>query len=351
MESILNDLGNLPGLAWGVAAVALAFGAVLGRAVWPRAARTVQLVEGEFDPLLERLDRSDASAREEARISRQELGQQFSGFAEGLRRETAESRKTLDSRLDDFGKLQSEIAGVARTDLRNTVGQFGETLKGDLSARMDQFQTGLGERQSGFEKALADKFEIVAKQIEQLSKGNTEAQEKLRTQVEAKLEGLRQANEAKLEQMRLTVDEKLQGTLEKRLGESFKLVSERLEHVQRGLGEMQTLAVGVGDLKRVLSNVKDRGGWAEIRLGALLEQMLTADQFEQNVKINPSSNEIVEYAIRLPGKEDEDDVFLPVDAKFPKEDYERLEAAWEAGNLEGAKDRFGSHCANHRARG
>ncbi len=139
-------------------------------------------------------------------------------------------------------------------------------------------------------------------------------------------------NEKKLDQMRQTVDEKLQSTLEKRLGESFKLVSERLEAVQRGLGDMQNLATGVGDLKRMLTNVKARGTWGEYQLGAILEQILTSDQFEQNVQIKENSKEVVEYAIRLPGKDDAEDVWLPIDAKFPQEDYQRLLDAVESAD-------------------
>ncbi|HJS34339.1 MAG TPA: DNA recombination protein RmuC, partial [Pseudoxanthomonas sp.] len=142
-------------------------------------------------------------------------------------------------------------------------------------------------------------------------------------------------NAQKLEQMRATVDEKLQATLTQRLDASFSLVSERLEAVQRGLGEMQQLATGVGDLKRVLSNVKDRGGWGEVQLENLLEQVLTAEQFARSVKVRPDSNEAVDFAIRLPGRQDGDvPVWLPIDAKFPREDYEKLIEAQERGDAD-----------------
>jgi DNA recombination protein RmuC len=156
----------------------------------------------------------------------------------------------------------------------------------------------------------------------------------LRTSVERKLTELQLANSSKLEDMRHTVDEKLQGTLEKRLGESFKQVSERLEQVHKGLGEMQTLATGVGDLKRVLVNVKTRGTWGEIQLGNLLEQILTNEQYQRNVKTKPTEGSTVEFAIKLPGPEDGEGrfVWLPIDAKFPKEDYERLVDASERGD-------------------
>ena len=159
----------------------------------------------------------------------------------------------------------------------------------------------------------------------------------MRTGVEESLKTLRQENAEKLEQMRRTVDEKLHETLERRLGESFKLVSERLEQVHKGLGEMQTLASGVGDLKRVLTNVKSRGIFGEVQLAALLEQVLTVEQYAANIATKPGSGERVEYAIRLPGRSDEGTpVWLPVDAKFPREDYERLVDAQERADPEAA---------------
>ena len=152
--------------------------------------------------------------------------------------------------------------------------------------------------------------------------------EAIESKVESKLNAIQKDNSDRLEQMRAVVEEKLQSTLERRLGESFKLVSTRLEDVQRGLGEMAVLAQGVGDLKRVLTNVKARGGWGERQLQSLLSEILTAEQYRVNVATKPNSKEIVEFAIRLPGKADEE-VLLPVDAKFPKEDYERLLDAYE----------------------
>jgi DNA recombination protein RmuC len=156
--------------------------------------------------------------------------------------------------------------------------------------------------------------------------------ETLRGAVEQQLGRIQQDNSAKLEQMRQTVDEKLHATLEKRLSESFKQVSERLELVHKGLGEMQTLAAGVGDLKRVLSNVKTRGVFGETQLAALLEQVMAPEQYERNVATRPGSRERVEFAIKLPGNGGTP-VLLPIDAKFPLEDYQRLQAAQEAGDL------------------
>lgn len=156
--------------------------------------------------------------------------------------------------------------------------------------------------------------------------------ETLRASVEQRLERIQQDNSTKLEQMRQTVDEKLHATLEKRLSESFKQVSERLELVHKGLGEMQSLATGVGDLKKVLSNVKTRGVFGEVQLAALLEQVMAPEQYEKNVTTRPGSRERVEFAIKLPGGEDGEPVLLPIDAKFPLEDYQRLQAAEEAGD-------------------
>src|SRR5258708_4181527 len=175
----------------------------------------------------------------------------------------------------------------------------------------------------------------ISQRVEQLRDKNDEKLELIRKTVEVRLESLQKDNADKLEKMRMTVDEKLQSTLEKRLGESFKMVSDRLEQVHKGLGEMQTLATGVGDLKRVLNNVKTRGTWGEIQLENLMEQVLTGDQFERNVQIKKGSLERADFAIRIPAKDDENSIILlPIDAKFPIEDYQRLVAASETGDLE-----------------
>jgi DNA recombination protein RmuC len=168
---------------------------------------------------------------------------------------------------------------------------------------------------------LNDHNNFVAQQTQTVIGHQTTAQDRFRVSVDQRLEEIRR-----------TVDEKLHETLEKRLGESFQRVSENLERVHKDLGETQTLAQGVGDLKKVLTNVKSRGTWGEFQLGALLEDMLTPEQYEQNVKIRPRSPEVVEFAIKLPGRDEEQGhVWLPIDAKFPKEDYERLIQAQEHG--------------------
>ncbi|RLB66608.1 MAG: DNA recombination protein RmuC, partial [Deltaproteobacteria bacterium] len=170
-------------------------------------------------------------------------------------------------------------------------------------------------------KVQQEGLERLEKRVQSISEAHEIRFEKLRETVAVQLQMLQENNEKKLEQMRQTVDEKLQSTLEKRLGESFKLVSERLEAVQRGLGDMQSLATGVGDLKRMLTNVKARGTWGEFQLGDILSQILTPEQFAKNVQPKAGSGEIVEYAVRLPGSSDSSTIWLPIDCKFPQEDY------------------------------
>lgn len=215
-----------------------------------------------------------------------------------------------------------------------------------LSWRRDSGSTAAVQSQLGaLEKALernerllreemARNREESSRQIGMLTQSNEQKIEQLRQGVSTGLQQIQEDNSRKLDQMRQTVDEKLQGTLERRLGESFRLVSERLELVQKGLGEMQELANGVGDLKRVLTNVKTRGTWGEIQLGALLEQILTAEQYATNVAPKPGSLERVEFAIRLPGRDELEgkSIWIPLDAKFPKEDYERLLLAQESAD-------------------
>jgi DNA recombination protein RmuC len=223
---------------------------------------------------------------------------------------------------NELANLRQEAATHAREGRAETLTilkQGNETLLNGLGV--------LGQNQGERLQAFADT-------ISKLTASNEAKLEDVRKTVEAKLKELRDDNGARLEEMRRTVDEKLQTTLEKRLGESFQLVSDRLEKVHQGLGEMQNLATGVGDLKKVLTNVKTRGNWGEVQLGALLEQMLTPNQYEKNVRPNPSSSEVVEFAIKLPGRgEDDSAVWLPVDAKFFVEDYKRLHEAQERADL------------------
>jgi DNA recombination protein RmuC len=181
-----------------------------------------------------------------------------------------------------------------------------------------------------------DQLDSFSKQLMALARLNEEKLETMRKTLETQLWSLQEDNTKKLEQIRATVDEKLQSTLDQRLGESFKQVSERLEQVYKGLGEMRTLASGVGDLKKVLTNVKTRGTWGEIRLSHILEQILTPEQFEVNVATRKNSNERVEFAIKLPGQDADQEkiVWLPIDSKFPQEDYQRLMDARDAADKE-----------------
>jgi len=180
---------------------------------------------------------------------------------------------------------------------------------------------------------ISQNREELSKSLNAFSDTNEKKLEKVREVVERQLRLLQEDNSQQLEKMRETVDEKLHSTLEKRLGESFKVVSDRLEKVHQGLGEMQTLASGVGDLKKVLTNVKTRGTWGEIQLGNLLDQILTQNQYEKNIPTKKGSKDPVEFAIKLPGRDGEP-VYIPIDAKFPKEDYERLIQAQDDGNVD-----------------
>jgi DNA recombination protein RmuC len=221
-------------------------------------------------------------------------------------------------------ELREELARGRREDAeeafrdREERAQSANLLSQAVTTQVGQFGT-----------LQAERLEAFARELNRFSLGLDERFERLKLTVEGRLTAIQADNANKLEEMRRTVDEKLHATLEQRLGESFKLVSDRLEQVHRGLGEMQTLAAGVGDLKRVLTNVKTRGTWGEVQLSALLEQLLTADQFASNVATRPGSNERVDFAIRLPGKDDGAVVWLPIDAKYPIEDYQRLLDAQE----------------------
>ena len=223
------------------------------------------------------------------------------------------------------GELRQELSSQ-RTELMGVLAQ----LRADNDSRLEKIREAVGEK---LQDRLATSLRDNADRIEGLATSNAEKHVELQQRLRDELEKLRQSNEMKLEQMRATVDEKLQGTLEKRLGESFNLVSTRLEEVQKGLGEMQNLAQDVGGLKRVLTNVKSRGGWGEVQLARQLEDILTKDQYDENVAIKPGSAERVEFAVKLPGRDDlGTSVYLPIDSKFPQEDYERLLTAQERGD-------------------
>jgi DNA recombination protein RmuC len=295
----------------------------------PLEARLATIVEGQ--------ERAERAMREEIARSREETGQQ----GHLLRGEVAGSLKGIgETVFQNLGQLsnqqQAQLTQVlgalqqmtesSRSGAHQLREEVGTTLKGVS----DSVVRTMGEM-SAAQKLQLEGFSA---QIGTLTSSNGEQLDRLRVAVEGRLDQIRLDNTAKLEQVRQTVDEKLQGVLEQRLGDSFRSVSERLEQVHRGLGEMQTLASGVGDLKKVLSNVKVRGNWGEMQLGNLLEQVLTPDQYAANVATNEFNGTRVEFAIKLPGH-DLGPVWLPIDAKFPLEDYQRLVDAQEAGDVAG----------------
>ncbi len=251
----------------------------------------------------------------------------------GTRRTDDELRARAQMEMQEKGlvrlerELREELARGRREDAEEAFRDREE--RAQSSTLLSQVVT---TQVSQFGALQAERLESFARELSRFSLGLDERFEHLKIAVETRLTAIQADNAAKLEEMRRTVDEKLHATLEQRLGESFKLVSDRLEQVHRGLGEMQTLAAGVGDLKRVLTNVKTRGTWGEVQLSALLEQLLTAEQFASNVATKPGCNERVDFAIRLPGKDDGAVVWLPIDAKYPIEDYQRLLDAQERGD-------------------
>ncbi|WP_028008423.1 DNA recombination protein RmuC [Solimonas flava] len=306
--------------------IAALLGAFVGGLVAALLRRTPDAAAA-LKPELERFERAlrdeaAATRRDAAELTRgqrAELGETLTRFGTLLTQQHEQLRGTLAEKLDGFAaELRAQNQRLA--DTQRQLAEDALKARGEQAQQLARF----GEQQS-----LA---------LRQLVETQTQQAAALRASVDDNLKTLRKDNEEKLEQMRRTVDEKLHETLEKRLGDSFKLVSERLELVHKGLGEMQTLANGVGDLKRVLTNVKTRGGWGEVQLESILEQMFTIEQYAKSVMTKPGSREAVDFAIRLPGRgEDETPVWLPIDAKFPREDYERLLDAQERADVEAAR--------------
>ena len=267
-------------------------------AITSQAAQSAQALRGEFS--------------DQARANRTELSQAITQLASGITTQMGSTAQIQNSQLDSFAEQllkANQTNEIRSAQLKESVGQDARQNREETSNALRRFS----ETQ---ERKLSE----------------------VRTTLDEQLKSLQADNAAKLEEMRRTVDEKLHATLEQRLGESFKQVSDRLEQVHRGLGEMQSLAVGVGDLKRVLGNVKTRGIWGEVQLGNVLQEMLTPDQYESNVATRPNSNDRVEFAVRLPGRGDDITVRLPIDAKFPREDYERLLDAQERADAPAAEE-------------
>ncbi len=263
----------------------------------------------------------------------------MTGFFWMMRKWTAESAK-VQFYVDSVERNQDRIDRLIRDEMsriREDASSNAQRTRNEVSAELNHFGDAMQKAVADMVHFQQNQMEISSHQMQVVSKNSEDRIERIRDAVEIRLKEIREDNARSIEQLRLTVDEKLQGTLERRLGESFRQVSERLEQVHRGLGDMQNLASGVGDLKKLFSNVKSRGIWGEIHLENLLTDILSPGQYEKNVRTKDQGAEFVEFAIRLPGgREDEEPVWLPIDAKFPVEDYQRLVDAQEKGDTAAA---------------
>jgi DNA recombination protein RmuC len=283
-------------------------------------------------------DELQQALREDAERVGRELRNEVQESARGTRQELSQTlslfQQTLLTQQGDVARTQNEQIDSFRTQLAATQQQVGQSLQ-SATQSLAQLSQAARESQDAALKRFAD---AQGERLQALSQGNERGLELMRTTVEQRLQSIQADNEKKLEQMRATVDEKLHATLEQRLGESFKQVADRLEQVHKGLGEMQGLAKDVGSLNRVLTNVKTRGVFGEVQLAGLLEQVFTPEQYATNVETVPGSRERVEFAIKLPGQRtDGVPLWLPIDAKFPREDYERLLDAQERADAPAAE--------------
>ena len=257
-----------------------------------------------------------------------------------LKAQGQDLERDLKLDLGENRREHLEVAQGLRSEVGERIGQFTGATAGQLQefgTRLADFTRLTQEQLRNADEAQKQGARATVAELGKLREASDARLEAVRQTVEQRLDVLRNENTQKLEQMRATVDEKLQATLETRLGESFKLVSDRLEQVHKGLGEMQTLATGVGDLKRVLTNVKKRGTWGEMQLGALLSEVLTPGQYATNVETVPGTGKRVEFALRMPAPPDEPTCWIPVDAKFPIEEWERLQDALERSDADAAE--------------
>lgn len=320
----------------------------IGRTVDTRIRDLQDGIEAKLEATRGVLDRIRETVDSKLDTVRGDLGAGLKTHSESLVSALDRTGTARVERLDAMTRQVKEVADGSRTGLD----RIRETVDGKLDTVQKELASGLQAHSESLVTSLdrtgmtqIERLDAMTKQVKDAAEVNQTALERIRatfdTRVEelnqslgARVKELQEGNERKLEEMRQTVDEKLQGTLEKRLGESFKFVSDRLEMVHNGLGEMKNLATGVGDLKRIFSNVKVRGTWAEVQVAGILEQMLTPEQWSKNVNVKDGSLERVEYAIRLPGTKDEPNgcVWIPIDSKFPTEDYARLQSAAEAGD-------------------
>ncbi|HEV2081652.1 MAG TPA: DNA recombination protein RmuC [Brevundimonas sp.] len=285
-----------------LAAVAAALVAIIIAVAARRGGSTAGLetaLTREVDRLRDEMDRK-------AQMQREEVSAGLSRMSDSLDQRIGALTTNFDTRLGAFAELQTKSSSDLAESQRQRLGETNQAVL--------KLTETLANQQAEGRKALSEELE------------------KVRAALGDNMEKLRKENEAKLEQMRATVDEKLQATLAERLGENFKMVSERLDTVHRGLGEMQALATGVGDLKRTLGNIKARGSFGEVQLGALLDDMLTPEQYGRQVRVRPGTAEAVDYAVFLPGRDEGSRLLLPIDCKYPAADYELLMGAQELGD-------------------
>ena len=286
------------------------------------AAASAQREQAERLAREQRLEQQDG-----ARATRQELAGALTRFQQALLTQGGDVARTQNEQIDSF-----------RTQLAAMQQQISQSLQQSAAQGVQQMQVAREAQDFALQRFGSQLADQLTLQLKALSEANERRLTEVRLTVEGRLTALQAGNEAKLEQMRATVDEKLHATLEQRLGESFKQVAERLEQVHQGLGEMKNLARDVGALNRVLTNVKTRGIFGEVQLAGLLEQVFTPEQYAANVATVPGSNERVEYAIKLPGQRDDGaPLWLPIDAKFPREDYERLLDAQDRADAPGVE--------------
>ncbi|WP_210187821.1 DNA recombination protein RmuC [Bradyrhizobium sp. Rc2d] len=313
----------------------------LGAAQTEKLDGVVQQVRSLAEANERRLVEMRTEGQESGKALRYEVTKQMGAFAETLSTSLSNLGTAQTEKLDNVVQ-QVRSLGEANErrllEMRNEGQESGKALRDEVTVQLKTLGEVLGKNLATGAETQRERLEGIANEIHNLTRRSTEQSETLRQVVEAKLTSLREENSAKLEEMRLTVDEKLQNSLEQRLSTSFKIVSDQLEQVFKSVGEMQTLATGVGDLKRVLTNVKNRGTWAEVSLGNLLEQIMAPEQFERGVEVRPGSGERVDFAIKLPGAGSDGPVWLPIDAKFPSEDYERLVEASERGDSVGIEN-------------
>ena len=289
----------------------------------------------KFDTTLERTEKSikdefqrnRSETNDISKTNRDELTKSLSLFGEQFSKNVKELNDLLNNKFEVQNKQQVEFNKQASDRTKENRDELSKSLK--------SFEENFSEKIKNLNELLRQNFGDFNKQQIDLNTQSTENIKNVEKTIEKNLKSIREDNTNQLNEMRKTVDEKLQTTLEKRLGESFKQVSDRLEQVHKGLGEMQNIATGVGDLKKVLSNVKTRGVLGEYQLENILEQILTPNQYAKNVATKKGSQANVEFALKLPGKEEGKEVWLPIDSKFPIEDYDRLLDAFDKGEKEG----------------